>query len=97
MEASSRFHDRVHGSFGRSVTLFQVAIAVSAIAALARRRVFWLVGIALGAMALGFLVAGLLASYGVIGEHAPAHETPQAAVQTGAGQFLHAVAQGYRI
>ncbi|MDB5302561.1 MAG: hypothetical protein JWM97_110, partial [Phycisphaerales bacterium] len=40
--------------------LFQVAIAVAAISALTRRRVFWFVGIALGLAAVGFLVHGLM-------------------------------------
>jgi hypothetical protein len=69
-EASARFHDRTHVFLASAVTLFQVAIAVSAISALTRRRQYWLVGIALGTIALGFLGAGLLVSAGVIG-HRP--------------------------
>jgi hypothetical protein len=57
---SSKLHDRIHVTFAGGVTLFQVAIAVAAISALTRRRVFWFVGIALGLAAVGFLVHGLM-------------------------------------
>jgi hypothetical protein len=59
LDDAARFHDHLHLVFAAAVTLFQVAIAVAAIAALARRRAFWFVGIALGLVALGFLIRGL--------------------------------------
>jgi len=71
LELSSRFHDHLHMVFGGGVTLFQVAIAVAAISALTRRRLYWFVGIAMGALALGFLVAGILVWRGVVGHHPP--------------------------
>ncbi|HET9869726.1 MAG TPA: DUF4337 domain-containing protein, partial [bacterium] len=48
-----------HESLAFSVTFFQVAIAVGAISALARRRAFWLVSLGFGAVGLVFLVLGL--------------------------------------
>jgi hypothetical protein len=42
---------------------FQVAIAVSAISALTRRRAFWFVGIGLGVAATAFFVAAFLPMY----------------------------------
>jgi hypothetical protein len=71
IEASAGFHDHLHTFFATAVTLFQVAIAVSAISALTRRRAFWLVGIGLGVLALGALTAGLLVSGGIVGDHPP--------------------------
>lgn len=65
LESSSRFHDSLHVFFGSSVTLLQVAIAVAAIAALTRKRAYWFVGMALGAIALGFFTAGTLKWAGV--------------------------------
>jgi hypothetical protein len=71
IEMSAEFHDHLHMIFAYGVTLFQVAIAVAAISALTRRRTFWLVGIALGLCALGFLTAGLLVGNGVLGNRPP--------------------------
>jgi hypothetical protein len=71
MELDARFHDHLHMILAYGVTLFQVAIAVAAIAALTRRRTFWLVGISLGLCALGFLAAGLLVGGGVVGHRPP--------------------------
>ena len=59
-EKSSRAHMQLHVVFARGVTLFQVAIAVSAVSVLTRRRPFWYVGILFGLAGLGFLVQGLL-------------------------------------
>lgn len=53
----------VHHEFARAVTLFQVAIALSAIAALTRRRVMWFVGLAGGIGGLVFFLRG----FGVFG------------------------------
>ncbi|HWE04522.1 MAG TPA: DUF4337 family protein [Tepidisphaeraceae bacterium] len=71
LELSSRFHDHLHIVFGGGVTLFQVAIAVAAISALTHRRLYWFVGIGMGALALGFLLAGVLVWRGVVGHHPP--------------------------
>ena len=46
--------------FSRGVTLFQVAIAVGAIAVLTSRRPFWFVSLVFGGVGAGFLVQGWL-------------------------------------
>jgi hypothetical protein len=59
METSSRAHLHSHVIFARGVTLFQVAIAVSAVSVLTRRRAFWFLGIGFGVVGVGFLIQGL--------------------------------------
>jgi Domain of unknown function (DUF4337) len=56
----SRHHLQLHHRFAKSVTIFQVAIALSAIAALARKRPLWWVSLAVGAVGAAFLVLGFL-------------------------------------
>lgn len=63
MQRSSRHHDHLHLVFAGGVTLFQVAIAVSAISVLARRPAFWYVGLILGAIAIGFVILGSVQWY----------------------------------
>jgi hypothetical protein len=58
-EAAERLLNR-HHRFAISVTLFQIAIALCAIAALVRRKPLWLVGLASSALGIGFFVAGFL-------------------------------------
>jgi len=58
---AERFLER-HHKFAISVTLFQVAIALSAIAALTRRKVLWFVGLASSAAGLVMFVTGFLAA-----------------------------------
>ena len=60
-ERASQAHMRSHVIFARGVTLFQVAIAVSAVSVLTDRRRFWYVGLGFGGVGLGFLIQGLLA------------------------------------
>jgi hypothetical protein len=60
-EESSENHLKHHETLAHSVTLFQVAIAVGAIAALTRRKMFWFVSMAFGAIGLVFFVTGFLA------------------------------------
>jgi hypothetical protein len=74
MQEESKFHDHLHMMLAGGVTLFQVAIAVSAIAALTRRRAYWIVGIGLGTVAAGFLAAALLVWSGAVHLHKPPHE-----------------------
>jgi hypothetical protein len=50
----------VHHQFAKSVTIFQVAIALSAIAALTRRRFMWWVSLGIGAVGAVFLVLGFV-------------------------------------
>lgn len=57
-EAKANFHQ--HEVFARGVTLFQIAIAVAAIAALTRRRRYWLVSMIIGAAGCIFLALGFV-------------------------------------
>jgi uncharacterized membrane protein YidH (DUF202 family) len=56
---SARFM-HVHETFARSVTLLQIAIALSAIAALVRMKVMWYVGLATSGAGLVLFVMGFL-------------------------------------
>jgi VIT1/CCC1 family predicted Fe2+/Mn2+ transporter len=60
LEVSSRRHLRTHETFAGAVTLFQVAIGIAAIAALTRKRRFWLVSMGFGAAGLIIFVLGFL-------------------------------------
>jgi hypothetical protein len=53
-EAKSNFHQ--HEIYARSVTMFQIAIAIAAISALTRQRPFWAVSLFFGAIGAVFLV-----------------------------------------
>jgi hypothetical protein len=59
-DTESRHHLDLHHGFAKSVTIFQVAIAMAAIAALARRKWLWWVSLAVGALGGIFLVVGFL-------------------------------------
>jgi hypothetical protein len=50
----------VHHQFAKSVTVFQVAIALAAIAALTKRRMMWWVSLGMGGLGIFFFVLGLL-------------------------------------
>jgi len=57
-------HDlHLHHLFARSVTIFQVAIALAAIAALAKRKLMWWVSLVGGALGVFFFVQGLIAEH----------------------------------
>ena len=58
-EAKSNFHQ--HEIFARSVTLYQIAIAIAAISALTKKRRFWVVSLLFGVGGSVFLVLGFLA------------------------------------
>ena len=60
-EHAAEAHLQTHVVFARAVTLFQIAIAVGAIAALTNRKQFWYVSMALGVAGAYFLAAGWLA------------------------------------
>ncbi len=62
-EAESHHHLHTHEVMAKSVTLFQVAIAVAAISVLTQRRRFWFVGLAFGTIGIVFLVQGFLAAH----------------------------------
>jgi len=57
---SSENHLVHHTIFARGVTMFQIAIGIAAIAVLSRRRRFWYMGLAFGAIGVCFLIQGLL-------------------------------------
>jgi len=60
MDARSEHSLHAHHEFAKGVTIFQVAIALSAIAALTRRKAMWWVSLGLGAVGAGFFVMGLM-------------------------------------
>ena len=57
-EATSNFHK--HEVFARSVTMFQIAIAIAAISALTKKRRYWFVSLVFGLVGVVFLVNGLM-------------------------------------
>jgi Domain of unknown function (DUF4337) len=56
-KAAHKLH--VHHQFAKSVTVFQVSIALAAIAALTRRKPMWWVSLAVGACGLAFFAIGV--------------------------------------
>ena len=59
LEREAKHFLRTHQVLARSVTMFQVAIAVGAIAVLTKRRKFWLVSLCFGAAGLVFALQSL--------------------------------------
>lgn len=59
-EESSARHFESHETFARAVTLYQIAIAITAISVLARRRKFLWVAVSFGIVGTAFLLIGLL-------------------------------------
>ncbi len=59
LEEESESHLRKHVVLSRGVTLFQLAIAIAAIAVLTRLRRFWYLGLLFGAVGVGFLAQGV--------------------------------------
>lgn len=59
-EKESEAHFKSHEIFATSVTFFQIAIAVTAIAVLARRKQFLLVALCFGAVGIFYFVQGFL-------------------------------------
>jgi hypothetical protein len=56
-EARTNFH--AHEVYARSVTMFQIAIAIAAISALTRKRRFWFVSLVFGLAGIIFLALGM--------------------------------------
>jgi len=56
---ASAMHLKRHNTLAKGVTLFQIAIALGAIAALTKRKALWLISMALGVAGLFFFVLGL--------------------------------------
>ncbi len=59
-EAESGKHMHEHVVLARAVTLFQIAIALAAVAVLTKKRPLWLASLALGVIGAFFFVGGLL-------------------------------------
>ncbi len=59
LQESAEAHLRTHHTLATSVTFFQITIAIGAIAALTRRRRFWLVSLATGWVGVVFFVQGV--------------------------------------
>jgi hypothetical protein len=59
LEAKGNFHR--HEIYARSVTMFQIAIAIAAISALTKKRKFWMVSLLFGAVGCAFLVLAAIA------------------------------------
>ncbi len=60
LQEESEAHLKHHEILAHSVTFFQVAIATGAIAALARKKMFWFVSIGCGMVGVVFFVLGLI-------------------------------------
>lgn len=58
-EARSNFHR--HEVYARAVTMFQIAIAIAAISALTKRRLFWAVSLIFGLIGCIFFILGATA------------------------------------
>jgi hypothetical protein len=59
-EKSSEAHVEKHATIAKSVTIFQIAIAISAIAILTRKKVLWYAGILLSIAGIVFFLMGTL-------------------------------------
>jgi hypothetical protein len=59
LERSSQRHMQRHGVLARSVTIFQISIAMAAIAVLVRKQPLWFVSMAFGAAGAWFLLRGI--------------------------------------
>jgi Domain of unknown function (DUF4337) len=60
-QAEAKANFRKHEVYARSVTMFQIAIAIAAISALTKRRKFWFVSLLFGVIGAIFLVLGTMA------------------------------------
>ena len=59
-EKSSEEHMRVHVVFSRAVTIYQIAIAISAIAILTRRKLLWYISLLLTVAGCVFFALGFM-------------------------------------
>jgi hypothetical protein len=60
-EAGAKMNFHRHEVYARSVTMFQIAIAIAAISALTKKRSFWIVSLLFGAIGCVFLVLASIA------------------------------------
>jgi Domain of unknown function (DUF4337) len=58
-ETESRIHLEHHSILARAVTMFQIAIAISAIAILTRKKFLWFVSLGISCVGLYFFVTGI--------------------------------------
>ena len=79
LQDESATHLQRHEKLASAVTFFQIGIAVSAIAVLTRRRLFWYVGLAFGASGLVFLAIA----------HVRHHGCETVAARAGVGTSTH--------
>jgi hypothetical protein len=82
LEASSRENLEIHECMARSVTMFQVAIAVAAISVLTKRRGFWFTGLAASLIGLAFLSQGAIH----IHNHKEVEEESESAEKSSGGE-----------
>lgn len=59
-ENSSKHHLNKHNILARAVTLFQIGVAIAAIAVLTRKKLLWFLSLACGLIGLVFLGQGLM-------------------------------------
>ena len=59
-EEESKLHDEKHNTLARSVTLFQIAIAIGAISILIKKRIYWLISLGFAGVAAFYFVMELL-------------------------------------
>ena len=57
---ASKYHLDRHVILARSVTLFQIAIAISAISILTRKKLLWVTSIIITLVGLGFFITGIV-------------------------------------
>lgn len=60
LQRESKVHLSKHVKLAQSVTLFQIAIAISAISMLTRKRALWIGSLLITLVAIGFFIAGFL-------------------------------------
>jgi len=58
-EAASRAHLEHHSILARAVTLFQISIAISAIAILTKKRLLWFISLGISCFGLFFFILGI--------------------------------------
>jgi len=60
-EKKSELHLGIHNILARAVTLFQIAIAMAAIAILTRKKLLWVISIVMASAGIVFLLEGIFA------------------------------------
>jgi Domain of unknown function (DUF4337) len=58
-EAASHAHLEHHATLARAVTLFQISIAISAIAILTRKRFLWFISLGISGIGIFFFITGI--------------------------------------